>query len=98
MKTGKRSAGKHIVVFIKPNGLVVNRLGVMSTRRVGNAVERNRQKRLVREAYRLMKPELSVGYDIVIIPRVPWQEPLMQEMHVDLHDNILRAMSKFDVS
>ena len=96
MKTGSRSAGKYIVVFVMPNGLSFNRLGAGSTRRVGNAVERNRQKRLVREAYRLIKHELQTAYDIVVVPRVPWHEPSMEELQADLRDNISRAIERFE--
>lgn len=45
------------------------RLGVSVPRRFGNAVERNRVRRLFREAYRLCGPHLIDGLDLVIIPR-----------------------------
>ena len=65
IKEGRRAAGKHLVVYLVPNELGLTRLGAGTTRRLGNAVERNRAKRLVREAFRLTKPELPKGVDLV---------------------------------
>lgn len=58
-----------ITVIAKPNGLSHNRLGLSVPRRVGNAVRRNRVKRLLREAYRLNRHGWPTGYDLVIAVR-----------------------------
>lgn len=52
-----------------PNEHGHDRLGIIASRRVGGAVERNRAKRLIREVFRLNKRQASRGADIVIIPR-----------------------------
>jgi ribonuclease P protein component len=84
-KNGKRFDGRFMSAFILPNNLPVHRFGITASRKaVGNAVERNRAKRLLREAFRLSKIELkglSVRYDFVINARrnlltVKMQEPL----------------------
>lgn len=46
-----------------------NRYAVVAGKRVGKAVQRNRCKRLVREALRHLHPTLQQGYDIVVIVR-----------------------------
>jgi len=46
-----------------------NRYAVVAGKRIGKAVQRNRCKRLVREAIRKLHPRLIPGYDIVIIVR-----------------------------
>ena len=46
----------------------VTRLGLAVSRRVGNAVARNRWKRSVREAFRLSYAHLPAGLDLVVIP------------------------------
>jgi ribonuclease P protein component len=46
-----------------------NRYAVVAGKRVGKAVQRNRCKRLVREALRHLHPHLRQGYDIVVIVR-----------------------------
>lgn len=49
-----------------PNELPHARLGLSVSRRVGNAVRRNRLKRLLREAFRLLQHQLG-SYDLVIV-------------------------------
>lgn len=46
-----------------------NRYAVVAGRKSGGAVQRNRLKRIVREALRSLHPELNHGYDVVIIVR-----------------------------
>ncbi len=50
------------------NGLPRGRLGIIASRRLGGAVQRNRAKRLIRELFRLNKP-LASGWDLVVIPK-----------------------------
>lgn len=56
------------------NGLGHPRLGLVVSRKLGKATVRNRWKRLLREAFRLMLRELPAGVDLVVIPR-PGVEP-----------------------
>ncbi|MGD9128496.1 MAG: ribonuclease P protein component [Planctomycetia bacterium] len=58
-----------LVVIAYPNGLPHPRLGLSVSRKVGSAPVRNRWKRLIREAFRLVRPELPAGLDLIVIPR-----------------------------
>jgi len=67
---GKRSYSKHFTVIVCENDLGVLRLGVAVTKKIGNAVKRNRTKRLIREFFRLNKDRFTASsQDIVIIAK-----------------------------
>ena len=65
-RSGKHLHTKHFTVILKQNGLGITRLGVSVSKKTGNAVKRNRVKRLIRELFRLNKTRFPQGYDIVI--------------------------------
>ncbi len=67
-----------LVVFAAPNGLPHPRLGLSVSRKVGGAVERNRWKRLLREAFRHRRAELPAGFDVIVIPRGRTVPPLAE--------------------
>ncbi|MCU0480492.1 MAG: ribonuclease P protein component [Anaerolineae bacterium] len=46
-----------------------NRYGVITSKRLGKAVKRNRMRRQIREALRLLHPRLKVGFDVVVIAK-----------------------------
>ena len=64
----RREAGP-LLVYARPNGLEFSRLGLSVGRRIGNAVRRNRVKRLLREAFRLNRDAWPAGYDWLIVVR-----------------------------
>lgn len=68
-KKGRFTASKYSVIYVKPNGRPFNRLGITASKKIGNAVCRNRAKRLIRLAYRNAEIKLPVGIDIVIVAR-----------------------------
>jgi ribonuclease P protein component len=58
-----------LIVNGAANGLDHSRLGLSVGATVGNAVVRNRWKRLIREAFRLSREQLPLGFDLVARPQ-----------------------------
>ena len=58
-----------VVIYARENNKNIQRLGITSGKKVGNAVKRNRTKRLIRVAYRSLSDKFNAYYDIVIVAR-----------------------------
>ena len=66
---GKYVVSKYSAIYVKPNRLPFNRLGITAGKKIGNAVCRNRAKRIIRLAYKNSEVYLPIGIDIVIVAR-----------------------------
>ena len=68
-RSGRRDNLGHFVLVTAPGATPVGRLGVTVSSRVGNAVARNRVKRLVREVFRTRSPHREGTTDVVVIAK-----------------------------
>lgn len=70
---GKSYVSPVMVTYIVKNRCRQLRIGITTSKKTGNAVARNRSRRVIREAYRTLMPELPAvlrqGYDIVFVAR-----------------------------
>ena len=63
---GRKIQARHFTAFVLSNSGGQPRIGITATRKMGNSVERNRARRLVREVFRKNKWLVPQGVDIVI--------------------------------
>ena len=106
-KSGSRKGSRTLTVFVlkdraaeylrrsHPERLIVNRLGISASKKVGGAVQRNRAKRVIREAYREIDKNYGIkkGFLIVITPRPECTVTKMQSVKKDL----LYCLSSLDM-
>lgn len=86
--------GRYIIVDGRENRTNFTRLGLTVTCRYGSAPERNRFKRLTREAFRLNYNKLKSGYDFNIKPRSAAKQACMG----DIMSELLRFIGDHDKS
>ena len=67
-ESGFRVHGRFLTLVAAPNRASAPRLGIVASRKLGNAVQRNRAKRLIREIFR-QTDNTRPGLDVVVIPR-----------------------------
>ena len=85
---GVSTAGRHLVLYCRRNKLGYNRLGLTVSAKLAGAVQRNRIKRLFREAYRLNEDKFADGIDLVLVARARAVGSTYQE----IEKSLLRAL------
>lgn len=82
---GNSAVGSYVVVYALQNRRFAGtRLGITVNKTVGNAVTRNRIRRLIRECYRKYELNIKVGYDIVIVSRNRAVGKRLEQINKDL--------------
>ena len=90
-RDGRSNAHPLIVLITLENNLPITRVGVAAGKRVGNAVKRNRAKRLMRAALRDLHPKIKTGWDLIVIARTPIIQVKMPQVRDALQQLLQRA-------
>jgi ribonuclease P protein component len=85
---GVRIHGRYSTIFVLPNNQGIGRLGIAATKKLGDAVRRNRAKRLIREVFRRNK--IAPGLDIVVVPRRELLEASLTALEADYRNTLER--------
>jgi len=94
-KTGRRIQNENFIAVFAPGRHDRSRLGVTVTKKVGQAVKRNRIKRLVREFFRLNRQFISGAWDINIIAKNQIADISSEQAYRALQ-NIFIRISRYD--
>jgi ribonuclease P protein component len=83
---GRRVAARFVTLLGQPNAQGRDRLGIIASRRIGGAVQRNRAKRRLRELFRHRPGSAALAtYDIVAIPRRESIDAAFAALEADFH-------------
>ncbi len=66
---GKNFASSLVVLYYRKNGRAYNRLGITTSKKIGNAVKRNRSRRVLKAAFLTLEDNIRQGYDIILVAR-----------------------------
>lgn len=92
-RTGQSFAHPLLVLQAARNVERTSRIGVIATRSIGTAVDRNRAKRLIREAIRGYLPYILIGWDLILIAR----KPLLKADFVVIREAVGKLLNKAEV-
>jgi ribonuclease P protein component len=85
---GRSLHTRRVVLFLAPGP---GASAVVAARRVGGAVERNRARRILREAWRQVSPQVSDGFDAVLVAREAVRGAKTQDLVADMTQALERA-------
>ncbi|HBK78295.1 MAG TPA: ribonuclease P protein component [Nitrospinae bacterium] len=71
LSKGAKRQCRHFVLFLLQGVGDQVRMGVIASRKFGNAVERNRAKRIIREIFRRNRCRMPAGAEVVVVVRHP---------------------------
>jgi ribonuclease P protein component len=90
-RSGKSYAHPFIVLVVLPGEGDMALFGVVAGKTVGSAVQRNRAKRLIREAMRPLLSQVHPGCKVVLIARKPILNAELTEIQSSLQELLMRA-------
>jgi len=93
-RSGRRWSAKLLRIHARPNGLEVSRLAISVPGRLCPSVQRNRWKRMIREAFRLNRESIGPGLDVIVVPSQPPGDLRRQQVEAVLIELLRRVREK----
>ena len=90
-KRGKNFVSPLVVCYVVKNRYKYLRVGITTSKKIGNAVKRNRARRLIRESFRLLNLDHTLGYDIIIVARSKTTYSNMQKVKKEIENHLKEA-------
>lgn len=91
---GKFCVNDAVTAYFYPNKLSLDRLGITTGKKIGNAVKRNRARRIIRAAYRECEKDFPIGYDVVFVARAGIEGKKSTDIEEFIRTRLLKEMAK----
>lgn len=91
--SGRKSFGYYSLIFFKRNDDNLKRCGFVVSKKIGNAVCRNRLKRLFREYYRQKEEYIKDGYDIIFVAKKTAGEKYKELKFEDIRKDLDKVLN-----
>jgi len=85
-KRGKGYVDSLVVMYVIKNRYGFTRFGITSSKKVGNAVKRNRARRVLRQSVRNIGFDMNAGYDIILVARAKTAYVKQQQVEAQLRN------------
>jgi len=90
LQGGRKRHSRYFTLHIMPAKGGCTRLGIIASRHIGNAIERNRAKRVLRETFRRLYSGLPPGLDLVAVAKGPLLKARPEEVEKAFRNAIER--------
>jgi ribonuclease P protein component len=95
-ETGHRVQGRYFTAVAAPGATSATRLGIVASRKVGDAVRRNRAKRLIRDVFRRSEAaRLTPALDLIVIPRRELFDAAFSSLENDFRAVLRRCAGRY---
>lgn len=91
---GRFVSGKFLTVYYLPNKLPYNRIGITTGKKIGNAVIRNRARRIIRAAYRINETAFPIGYDMIFVARSDISDKKTCDIEAFIKTRLIKEMNR----
>ena len=90
---GKSYVSSSVITYVSKNRCKQIRVGITTSKKIGNAVQRNRARRLIRESVRHLTEDIKDGYDLVFVARAKTPQVKSTQLMPVLKKQILSLTS-----
>jgi ribonuclease P protein component len=87
---GKSMSAPTVVTYAMKSRCKGTRIGITTSKKIGNAVERNRSRRVIRAAFSQLESRLNGNWDIVFVARTKTSQVKMQDVLKDMQKQLLQ--------
>lgn len=86
---GETKASSNLVTYAMKNRKGKNVYGITTSKKIGGAVERNRARRVIREAFRQLEPQINGSWDFVFVARTKTTKVKMQDIQKSMANHFV---------